>query len=120
VGLVHVDPAGEGGGGGGLRGLGQAGPVPAAGIPSVQATRPAANRSLLSRSPFSRLHTLAPPPAPPQLLTSLSRPEAGRVKPILKELAQHHPQSVYYWTRVLIISSRWGLVFQGPKRPNHN
>ncbi|KIY95658.1 transformation/transcription domain-associated protein [Monoraphidium neglectum] len=42
----------------------------------------------------------------PQLLTSLSRPEAPRVKPILKELAQHHPQSVYYWTRVLIISSR--------------
>jgi hypothetical protein len=43
-----------------------------------------------------------------QLLTSLSRPEGPRVKPILKELAQHHPQAVYYWTRVLIITSRCG------------
>lgn len=42
----------------------------------------------------------------PQLLTSLTRPEANRVRPILRQLAEAHPQSIYYSLRTFVLSLR--------------
>eukprot|EP00882_Tetradesmus_deserticola_P022364 GHRQ01024266.1.p1 GENE.GHRQ01024266.1~~GHRQ01024266.1.p1 ORF type:complete len:604 (+),score=307.17 GHRQ01024266.1:373-2184(+) len=42
----------------------------------------------------------------PQLLTSLTRPETHRVKPILKQLAELHPQSIYYSLRTFVLGLR--------------
>ncbi|WIA37453.1 hypothetical protein OEZ86_014371 [Tetradesmus obliquus] len=42
----------------------------------------------------------------PQLLTSLTRPETHRVKPILKQLAEVHPQSIYYSLRTFVLGLR--------------
>lgn len=45
-------------------------------------------------------------PWAPQLLTSLTRPEASCVKPILRDLAVHHPQALYYSLRTCILTAR--------------
>ena len=42
----------------------------------------------------------------PQLLTSLQRPEAVHVKPVLQQLAMAHPQSLYYALRTYLLSLR--------------
>lgn len=39
----------------------------------------------------------------PQLLSSMQRPDANYVKPILQQLATHHPQSLYYNVRTLLL-----------------
>ncbi len=46
----------------------------------------------------------------PQLLTSLSRPEAAVVKPILKHLAHMYPQSLYCALRTFLLTLREGAT----------
>ncbi|GIL45633.1 hypothetical protein Vafri_2841, partial [Volvox africanus] len=42
----------------------------------------------------------------PQLLASLQRPEAQHVKLLLQQVSAAHPQAVYYWLRVYLLSLR--------------
>ncbi|GFR40173.1 hypothetical protein Agub_g730, partial [Astrephomene gubernaculifera] len=42
----------------------------------------------------------------PQLLASLQRPEAPHVKLLLQQVSAAHPQAVYYWLRVHMLSLR--------------